>query len=77
VIALTSVIYAVYLLTAPTKIKFKVSYFSIIATVLSGTYLIFLHPSHMAEACVVGLAYLGYMMAAVVASSRKLAKQQI
>lgn len=77
VIALGSVAYATYLFAAPTKQKFVISYISVAFTLVSGCYLVALSPSHMAEACLAGLLYTGVMLAGIVASSRKLAKQRI
>ncbi len=73
IIAFTSIAYVTYLFTTPSKAKFIASYVSVVLTILSGTYLTILNPSHMAEACIAGLLYTGCMLGAIAFARKKFA----
>lgn len=73
IIAFSSIIYTTYLFVRPSKAKFYVSYGLISATLLSGTYLVWSTHTHMLQACVSGLAYLGLVLAGLVAARYRLA----
>lgn len=72
VIAIASLILAVYALFAPTRRKLTVSYVLIALTVISGTYMIVVAPAHMMQACVSGLVYLSAVFVLIASARRKL-----
>lgn len=57
-IALSSLVFASYVLAKPSQIKLYVNYGLIAATATSGTYLLFTANSHLLAACASGLIYL-------------------
>lgn len=59
VIALFSLIYTSYALLRPADSRFRVIYSLVGLTIGSGTYLVVMQPSHMVQACISGLFYLG------------------
>ncbi len=71
-IALTSLILALYTLFVPTHRKLLISYILIALTVVSGTYMIIASPSRMAQACVSGLVYLSVVFVMIALARRKL-----
>lgn len=73
VIALTSVVYATYLFFKPSVNKLRISYFLVALTFASGSYLIWNNPSHIVQACVTGIIYLGIVLGTIVAARHKLA----
>lgn len=77
IIALFSLGYTTYLFFSPSKMKLKISYSLVGLTVVSGTYLIVATKSHMIEACTMGLLYLAVTLSGILASQKKLAKQEI
>ncbi len=77
VIALASILYTTYLLLSPAKANFNVSYGLVGMTLASGSFLIFLQPNHMAQACVSGLAYTAFVLVAIIVAKRRLAKVSI
>jgi len=72
-IAVTSVAYATWLYFSPSPAKLRVAYGLVATTVASGVYLVVAAPSHLAQACVTGLVYLGIVSAAILAARHKLA----
>jgi hypothetical protein len=76
-IALGSLAYTTYLCAVPSPRKFRVSYILVALTLLSGTYLAALNPSHIAEACAVGLVYTAVALAGTILARRKFAAQNI
>lgn len=73
-IATASVLYTAYTFFAPSKNKLHVVYILIALTLLTGTYLIFTMPAHMAQTCQTGLVYLGVMLVGILAVRHRLAK---
>lgn len=71
-IALTSLILALYTLFAPTHRKLLISYMLIALTVVSGIYMVVASPSHMMQACVSGLVYLSVVFVMIALARRKL-----
>lgn len=71
-IALTSLVLALYTLFVPTHRKLLISYILIALTVVSGTYMIAVTPSHMMQACVSGLVYLSVVFVINAFARRKL-----
>lgn len=71
-IAIASLIAAAYGFFYPSKTKLTINIFMIAATLISGTVLILSAPAHMTEGCMAGLFYTLVMVAATVASRRKL-----
>jgi hypothetical protein len=74
IIALTSIVYATAIFIAPQKLKFSLEYWLVAATIASGTYLVFTNGSHILQACLTGLAYLGTISLLIVAAHAKLSK---
>ncbi len=72
VIAIASLILALYTLFAPTHSKLTVSYALIVLTVISGFYMMAITPSHMMQACVSGLVYLSVVFVLIASARRKL-----
>jgi hypothetical protein len=75
IIALSSVAYTTYLLVAPTKLKFYVTYGLVGLTLISGTYLVVSRPAHILSACESGLLYIGLVLTGIVAAKYRLAHQ--
>ena len=75
-IALFSLAYTSYLFFKPTRLRLKISYGLVALTIASGTYLIVSTKAHMIEACTMGLLYLVVVLAGILASQKKLAKQE-
>ena len=73
-IAILSIIYTGYTLISPTKNKINASYFFVMTTIGSGSYLIFLNSSHLVGACISGLFYLGVVSVGILIARKKLAK---
>jgi hypothetical protein len=76
-IALSSIVASGLAYARPSKQRLNTSYGLVAATLASGTYLVVAQPTHLASACISGLAYLGVVGSAIVAARLKLAKQEI
>lgn len=76
-IAFLSVIYSTYLFIKPSKLKLFISYGLVASTLVTGSYLIVVNPSHMVQACVVGLIYVGVVLIEIILARTKLVKQKI
>ena len=72
VIAVVSVLFAAYGFLMPSKIKLRVTYVLIGATLASGTYLVVMAPAHMVQACTAGLFYTAIMIVATIAVRRRI-----
>lgn len=72
-IALTSLAFSGLTYFVPSRLKLRVSYGLIAATLMSGTYLVVSMNSPLISACTSGLIYLAVVVTATVAASRKLA----
>lgn len=75
-IALSSLAYTTYLLFQPSNRKLLVSYGLIAGTIASGTYLTITAPSHILEACVMGLLYTAITLFGTVRVRRTLVVQR-
>jgi hypothetical protein len=73
-IALASIAHITYTFTRPTRKQLYASYSLVSLTLTSGVVLVASSPSHMIEACTVGLVYLGVMTLGIVATNIKLAR---
>ena len=73
-IALTSIGVASVVYFKPSVQRLIVSYFFIIATVGSGTYLLISSPSNILKSCLVGLLYLTVVSIVTIASHVRLKK---
>ena len=71
-IAFSSLFVATLLYIHPTRARLQASYALIAGTLASGTYLIISAPSHLLEACVMGLAYLAVVGVGTVFSRQRL-----
>jgi hypothetical protein len=77
IFAFGSMGYATYLYFSPSKRGLLVTYTLVALTFASGFLLVFTAPANMTEVCAVGLAYLGYVTYAIVASRNKLAVKKV
>ncbi len=73
-IALSSIVYTSYLFFFPSKSKLRISYALVALTLITGTYLVALNPSHFVSACRTGLLYLGVIFFGIFSVQRKLAE---
>lgn len=73
-IALSSIVAVSIAYALPSKSKLRVSYVTIAATLISGTYLVVIAPSHMVQACTAGLTYTGVVLVGIMATRVKLAR---
>ena len=73
-IALASLLFSGITYIFPSQNKIRVSYGFIAATIISGSYLVWItRPTHMASVCLTGLTFLGISIVAVKLTQRKLA----
>jgi lipopolysaccharide export LptBFGC system permease protein LptF len=75
-IALLSIVLAGYILVRPSRQGLVTSYVMMAATLGSGFYLVTIAPSHMIEACLMGVAYLAVVSVMTAASRVKLAHRE-
>ncbi len=74
IIALSSLAYASLLLLRPSHEKMNMSRNLVIATIASGTALVFVQPSHIVQACVSGLTYISIVLVIMAAARYKLVR---
>lgn len=74
IIALSSIAFASLLLLRPSHKKMNISRNLVIATITSGTALVFIQPSHMVQACVSGLTYISVVLVIMAAARYKLVR---
>jgi hypothetical protein len=72
-IALSSIVSTGYVFFSPTLTKLRASYFLVLLTIASGTYLVISTHSPMLQSCITGLVYLGLMVCAIVFAHHRLA----
>ncbi|MES2971778.1 MAG: hypothetical protein V4702_05650 [Patescibacteria group bacterium] len=77
IIALSSVAYTTYLFLRPSKSKLQISYGLVVATLASGTYLVFVTRNNILQACITGLIYVGAVSVGIVLAQRKLTSANI
>jgi hypothetical protein len=75
IIAFTSLLVAGYAWFAPSRHTMRLSYVMVALTLISGTYLVWTAPAHLAQACTSGLIYLGLVFGALAAARHKLASR--
>ena len=75
-IALSSVAIATAAFLAPTVNRLKISYVFIALTLVTGTYLVAVHPGHLVQSCISGLVYVAAMTATTALAHNKLARQE-
>jgi hypothetical protein len=73
-IAISSILQTSYMLIAPSKLGLRISYTLMGLTLTSGTYLILSTGTHMLEACLMGVVYIGFAAYGIVRTQRTLAK---
>lgn len=73
IFALSSVVFVSYTALFPSRIKLWVTFFLTLATTLSGTVMLFIHPAHLGKACTFGVLYLGFMFAISKIAGKRLA----
>lgn len=71
-IALASLAYTTYLFFSPSRAKLRLSYALVTATLASGTYLVFISGTHMLQACISGMLYLGVVCLLIILAGNKL-----
>lgn len=76
VIALSSVIFASYVMMRPSQAKFYVSYGLVAATLVTGTILTVQNASHLLQACASGIMYVSIVTALTVAAQKKFALER-
>jgi uncharacterized membrane protein YhaH (DUF805 family) len=73
IIALSSIVYAGYVLISPSKIKLWTAYGFVALTVATGTYVAITAHAQMLQTCMTGLTYLAIVFAAIAWAQRRLA----
>lgn len=73
VIALFSIIVTTVAYVRPAQTTLRFAYGLVAATLGSGVYLVWVSPTHMIEACMMGLAYTGIVSIGIFAARAKLA----
>lgn len=76
-IAVTSLLYATALYLIPGKFLFSIQYLLVGLTLASGTYLLITSGAHILQACLSGVAYLGFVSILMVAAHERLARQRV
>jgi len=71
-IALSSVALSTYTFFRPSRTVLHVSYGLVGATFASGFYMIAMTPTHLVQACISGLVYLGVIAFALLAARQKI-----
>ena len=74
--ALTSMAWTTFLLFAPTKQRFYISYALIGLTFVSGTYLVISTHAGLLRSCITGLTYLAIVAAGVLLARYRFARQE-
>ncbi len=74
IIALSSLGLTSYAFFRPSETLLRASYALVGLTLATGTYLVYLHPSRMIQACSSGLMYLGLVTVGIVAARHRLAQ---
>jgi RsiW-degrading membrane proteinase PrsW (M82 family) len=72
IIALTSIAFSGLTAVMPSHTKLRASYGLVVATLVSGTWLVVATHSPLLSACVTGLVYLGITLGALVLAHRRL-----
>ena len=72
IIALLSMVWTTYGYVRPSRTSLRISYSLVALTFVSGFYLVWSEPAQMLRSCMTGLAYLGVVTIAIVATRRKL-----
>lgn len=73
-IALTSLGLTTFTLFRPSGRLIQIGYGLVGLTIASGTYLVWLNPSHMIQACTSGLIYLGLATVGITVARQRLAR---
>ena len=74
ILALTSIALATYAFFRPSHRVLKISYSLTTATLATGTYLTYLNPAHVPQACLSGLLYTVGVTVTLALAHRKLAR---
>jgi hypothetical protein len=69
--ALLSVIVSTLTLALPSRIKLNTSYGLAGVTLVTGFYLILTTPSHMLQACLIGVAYVAVVLPMILVARRR------
>ncbi|HTE57823.1 MAG TPA: hypothetical protein VK694_03680 [Verrucomicrobiae bacterium] len=67
--------FTAYTYLAPSRRKLQTSYAFASATLATGTYLLIIKPSHLLEACIMGLIYFAIVGAGIYLAQNKLTYQ--
>jgi hypothetical protein len=76
IIALSSIGLTTYAYLRPSSRVLRGAYGAIGLTIASGVYLVVVMPSHMLQACMSGLLYLGFVSIGIIAARSRLARRQ-
>ena len=68
---------SIFLLVAPSKPRLRTMYAVTGITIASGTYLVWQKHTHILQACVTGLLYLGFVSASIISAHTKLAASSV
>jgi hypothetical protein len=74
-IAFSGMAFTGYTYLVPSKTKIHASYGFAAATLATGSYLLIIKPSHLVEACIMGLVYFGLVGVGIYFAGAKLAYQ--
>jgi hypothetical protein len=73
IIAVLSIGFTTYTYIRPSASRLHIAYGFVGATLASGIYLVWSAPSHMVQACMSGLLYLGLVSLGIIATKVKMA----
>ena len=73
IIALSSLGFTTFVLLSPSAKKLQTSYALVGLTLVTGTVLVILNPSHMLQSCTTGLLYVAIITVGIVSAQKKLA----
>lgn len=76
IIALSSIGLTTYAYFQPSPARLRRAYAAIALTFISGSYLVVMTPSHILQACISGLVYLGVVSVVSIAARNKLARSK-
>jgi hypothetical protein len=75
IIAISSLLFATYVVIAPSRVKLRISGGLTAATIASGTYLVLFTGANLLHACITGLFYTGVIFFILAAAHNKLARK--
>jgi hypothetical protein len=76
IIALSGLAASTYALFDPSRSKLRVSYGLVIATILTGTYLVVSTHARILSSCITGLAYIGVSLSLILSAQHRLSAER-